>query len=412
MRIEIFQPKYIYELGQRANQEDALWPQQTTTDDRLFIVCDGMGGHEKGEVASQTVSQAIGLWFREHVTPNEPFTDDQLREAIAYAYNELDKKDDDNAKKMGTTLTLLYIHAQGVTAAHIGDSRIYHIRPQEGTVLYQSRDHSLVFDLFQAGEITYEEMATYPQKNIITRAMQPGEENRTRPEIIHITDIQPGDYFYLCSDGMLEQMSNDELVSILTSTTSDDVKRQQLIAATTENSDNHTAWLIHIKDVVREEGDDKLVNEEPTARCNAINIINAAIESTPEVEVIEDEDDVEIDSIPTPSPAPPKGKKSYVSMCIAALCFVIIIIGAWALFFRNKGDVKLQRPKPMYIHRTPPIRQEKTKDSETTKHHSQKKDTITKVKDTTKNNRYEPTRHQQSGNAPGWDNLTRNLQNR
>ena len=76
---------------------------------------------------------------------------------------------------MGTTLTLLYFACNGVTAAHIGDSRIYHIRPNVG-LLYQSRDHSLVYDLFQAGEISYEEMATFPQKNVITRAMSPGEE--------------------------------------------------------------------------------------------------------------------------------------------------------------------------------------------------------------------------------------------
>ena len=183
MKIDVFPPLSIHEIGQRDNQEDSI----AQWDNRLFVLCDGMGGHEKGEIASQTVCQAIVSWFEEHINPDDLFTDDLLKEAIEYAYTELDKyADNSNPRQMGTTLTLLYIHKQGVTAAHMGDSRIYHIRPfsapklgearrglNEG-ILYQSRDHSLVFDLFQAGEITYEEMQNYPQKNIVTRAMTPG----------------------------------------------------------------------------------------------------------------------------------------------------------------------------------------------------------------------------------------------
>ena len=274
MKITLYPPLSIHEIGQRDNQEDALWPLQPTSDSKLFILCDGMGGHEHGEVASQTVSQAIGEWFTTNAV--EPLTKSQIEEALAYAYNKLDEKDGGEFRKMGTTLTLLYIGNTGVFAAHMGDSRIYHMRPELG-VLYQSRDHSLVFDLFLSGEITYEEMSNFAQKNIVTRAMTPGEGNRMRPDIIHITDVQPDDYFYLCSDGMLEQMSNEELVSLLSSDKTDEENREQLISATANNQDNHSAYLIHIKDVIREKGDEELVNEEPTARCNAINIIPHSI---------------------------------------------------------------------------------------------------------------------------------------
>lgn len=280
MKIEIYPPLCIHELGQRANQEDAI----AQWDNRLFVLCDGMGGHEKGEVASQTVCQSLVKWFEGNIK-DEFFSDDQLREAIEYAYTELDKFDDNSLRKMGTTLTLLYIYRKGVIAAHIGDSRICHIRPNE-TILYQSRDHSLVFDLFQAGDISYEEMFIHPQKNIITRAMSPGKDNRNRPDIIHITDVRPDDYFYMCSDGMLEQMTNEELLSLFSLDTSDDDKQKQLIESTANNKDNHSAWLIHIQDVVHEEGDEQLVNEEPTARCNAINIIPKAIAGNEEDVVI------------------------------------------------------------------------------------------------------------------------------
>lgn len=142
MKIELYPPLSIHEIGQRENQEDSIiqW------NNRLFVLCDGMGGHEKGEVASQTICQSLVTWFENNIKPDKPFCDDQLREAIEFAYTELDKYADDNPRQMGTTLTLLYLGSKDITAAHMGDSRIYHIRPDVG-VLYQSRDHSLVFDL-------------------------------------------------------------------------------------------------------------------------------------------------------------------------------------------------------------------------------------------------------------------------
>lgn len=270
MKISLYPPLSINEIGQRDNQEDSI----IQIDNQLFVLCDGMGGHEHGEVASQTVCQALGEWYQTRAIHllDKP----QIEDALFYAYAQLDLKDGGELKKMGTTLTLIYIGSEGIIAAHMGDSRIYHVRPGVG-ILYQSRDHSLAFDLFQAGEISYEEMLNFGQKNVITRAMTPGEDNRMRPDITHITDIQSGDYFYMCSDGMLEQMSNDELVALLSSDASDEDKQQQLIAATANNQDNHTAWMIHVKDVAKEEGDEQLVNEEPNARCNAINIIPHSI---------------------------------------------------------------------------------------------------------------------------------------
>jgi len=268
MKIELYPPLSIHEIGQRENQEDSIiqW------NNRLFVLCDGMGGHEKGEVASQTICQSLITWFDNNIKPDEPFCDDQLREAIEFAYTELDKYADDNPRQMGTTLTLLYIDSKGITAAHMGDSRIYHIRPNAG-VLYQSRDHSLVFDLFQAGEISFEQMATYPQKNMVTRAMMPGEDNRMRLDIIHITDIKSEDYFYMCSDGMMEKMTNNELLALFSADMDDKMKVGQLKMATDQNFDNHTAWIIHIKDVIKEENDGQSENEERTSRFNAINIL-------------------------------------------------------------------------------------------------------------------------------------------
>ncbi|MBR3413963.1 MAG: serine/threonine-protein phosphatase [Bacteroidales bacterium] len=387
MRIEIYPPLSIHEIGQRDNQEDALWPLQATAADRLFVLCDGMGGHEKGEVASQTVCQSLGKWFSEHVNPDVPFTDDNLREALEYAYQQLDKYADDSPKQMGTTLTLIYISKNGVTAAHIGDSRIYHIRPGKA-VLYQSRDHSLVFDLFQAGEITYEDMATYPQKNIITRAMTPGVDNRMRPDIIHITDIQTNDYFYLCSDGMLEQMGNDELVNILSSKEKNEGKCQKLVSATVDNQDNHSAWLIHVKEVIKEDGDDKLTNEEPTARCNAINITPRPISNDVQ---IADDDDVVMVSLPKPV----KKKWPLRQMVLTAIAFLLALVAAWFLFLRDTGKEETPIEKPMMQTPIKPI---------------SNKNLITK--DTIIIKKHESERNQQSGDAPCRNDTTRHLPHR
>ena len=340
MKISLYPSISINEIGNRNNQEDSIiqWK------NRLFVLCDGMGGHEKGEVASQTVCQSLVSWFEQNVNPDDPFTDDQLREAIEYAYQQLDQYADGNPKQMGTTLTLLYIGNNGMTAAHMGDSRIYHVRPNTG-ILYQSRDHSLVFDLFQSGEITYEEMGKFAQKNIITRAMTPGEDNRMRPDIIHISDIQPGDYFYMCSDGMLEQMSNNELEELLSSDATDDDKRQQLIDSTSNNQDNHSAWLIHVKDVVMEEGDEQFQNEELTSRCNVLNIM-PVVESDSDVQIVDENDDVVMVS------APIKTKKKqipFLKWIIAAiLCLVIMVAACFVLFDDDeKGDDEKDKVEQM-----------------------------------------------------------------
>lgn len=183
MRIKIYQPLAIHELGKRVNQEDSIYPIEgkATENDRLFLLCDGMGGHEHGEVASQSICKSLSSFLLQHAVASEGLEDKLLSDALAYAYEELDKLAiAGDTRQMGTTLTLLYFHGNGCTAAHIGDSRIYHLRPSSHTILYKSRDHSLVYDLYQAGELTYEEMKTFPQKNVITRAMIAGDRNHPK----------------------------------------------------------------------------------------------------------------------------------------------------------------------------------------------------------------------------------------
>lgn len=275
----------IKELGQRANQEDSMFPEMgnVTNNDRLFILCDGMGGHEKGEVASQTVCEAMGESVMKQCHDAEGvFTDDMLRRALSDALDALDKKDDGSEKKMGTTMTFLKLHKDGATIAHIGDSRVYHIRSGatagDTKILFQTCDHSLVNDLVKSGNLTPEEAKNFNRKNVITRAMQPNLERRPRADIYHTDDIKAGDYFMLCSDGILEQMEDENIRFIFSGESPNiatDVDRVEMIRkVTADNKDNHTAFIIHISEVegapVKQPADDDDSDLVPLAEPTSV----------------------------------------------------------------------------------------------------------------------------------------------
>lgn len=308
MKIKIYQPLSIHELGKRANQEDSIYPKEGEATDQncLFVLCDGMGGHEHGEVASSSVCKSFSNFLQSYLKKSASIDDEVLQNALAYAYKELDKLAIvGDARQMGTTLALLCFHKDGCTAMHIGDSRIYHFRPSVHTLLYKSRDHSLAYDLYQVGELSYEDMKTFPQKNVITRAMIAGDRNHPKADLVHIIDILPGDYFYICSDGMLEQMEDEELLEIFSSDKSDEEKRELLIAATAENRDNHSAYIVHVEKVEHDDSDASLVNEEPKTKCNAINIKPDVkeVNHTADVEVVENPPK-DVSAVGTPPPLP------------------------------------------------------------------------------------------------------------
>lgn len=251
--MKIFQPQAMYQIGKRSNQEDAIFPKlgNATENDRLFIVCDGMGGHESGEVASNSVCQSISSYLKD-VNP-DTFSTEDFKKALESAYDNLDAldKDSDNPRKMGTTLTFLYLGNNSVIIAHIGDSRVYQLRRhKKGTVsiVHRTEDHSLVNDLIKAEIITEEEAKTHPRRNVITRAIQPNLE-RCKATIFETKDVRNDDYFFLCSDGVLESIDDRILIRILESNASNEDKIEEIKKRCSENSkDNNSAYLIQIKE--------------------------------------------------------------------------------------------------------------------------------------------------------------------
>ena len=249
--ITIRQPLSFTEIGQKDNQEDYLFPSRADEETRVFIMCDGMGGHDNGEVASMTAANALGNYLSSCSAIDIPV----FETGLAKAYDALDNIDTNSLKKPGTTMTCLCLNGGNYLVAHIGDSRIYHIRPslynfntKRGGILYQSSDHSLVNDLLKAGELTEDEAKDFPQKNIITRAMQPHLAKRYKADVYTFDDIQGGDYFFMCSDGILERLSNEALCEILAQDNLSDELKLAKIKSICENKtkDNYTCWLIPI----------------------------------------------------------------------------------------------------------------------------------------------------------------------
>lgn len=201
----------LNELGRRANNEDCVSPQKgtATVHDKLFAVCDGVGGEKKGEVASEIVCRAV----QEFVKKQPPLTGrekETVQKAIDYANEKLAAyvRTDLEAKRMSTTMTLVLLGEASVTAAWCGDTRIHHIRA--GKMLWKSKDHSLVSELVSQGELTEEEARCHPQRNVITRSLNALNFN-SAVDYHEIRNVEYGDYFLLCSDGFLERM-NDRLI--------------------------------------------------------------------------------------------------------------------------------------------------------------------------------------------------------
>lgn len=272
MNITLRQPYSFCQQGQRGNQEDCRYPDCDAPDTYapFFLVCDGVGGAEKGEVASHTVCDAFAHALS-GTDWNEPFTDEDFAGALAEAYTAMNRKADNSNEGMATTLTFACFHGGGCTLAHMGDSRIYHIRPNVG-ILYRSEDHSLVNALVHSGNLTPEEAIGHRDSNVITRyiGVTKNGAERFKAAVFTTTDVEAGDYVFLCSDGVLKNIDDNVLFDILSSDGSDRDKTATLADLSRDSDDNNTAWLIPVETVDEKESPDKA--DAPTAETGTSKI--------------------------------------------------------------------------------------------------------------------------------------------
>ena len=200
------------DLGRvRENNEDKLEFFVPTTDDELasrgmiFIVCDGMGGHEAGQIASELACKTFIDVYRNH--PSES-PEEAARSAVVAANRfVLDvSRAVPNRKGMGTTLSALLIVQDKAVIAQVGDSRVYRLRG--GELVQMTNDHTWVEETVAMGTLTREEAEVHQYKHVLTRAI--GTEQDVKVDIFS-EDVQVGDVYLLCSDGLTGHVEDGEI---------------------------------------------------------------------------------------------------------------------------------------------------------------------------------------------------------
>jgi protein phosphatase len=225
---------------QRPENEDSAFARAP-----VFVVADGMGGAQAGEVASRIAIEAFESGLGDVGSPEERLAG-RVREANRQIYDR--SRSEHGREGMGTTLTAAYLDDGNVAIAHVGDSRAYLFRDGELTRL--TRDHSLVDELVRRGKLTEEQAAEHPQRSIITRALGP------EPDVEVDTwtyPVRSGDVLLLCSDGLTSMVSEARIAAILGSAQSLDQAGDHLIREANEagGRDNITVVLCRIEEVAR-----------------------------------------------------------------------------------------------------------------------------------------------------------------
>jgi PPM family protein phosphatase len=210
----------------------------------LFVVADGMGGAQAGEVASRLAAETFAGGL-----PDDGTSEQRLEVRVRDANSRIhERSQEDRALNgMGTTITAAYLDDDELALAHVGDSRAYLLRDGELTRL--TRDHTLVEELVRRGELTEEEAAEHPQRSIITRALGP------EPDVdvdLHTHRVRAGDVLLLCSDGLTSMIGEDEVHEILTRAPGLAEAGRALVDAANEagGRDNITVVLFRLEEVL------------------------------------------------------------------------------------------------------------------------------------------------------------------
>ena len=213
----------------------------------LFVVADGMGGHQAGEVASALAARMVaGRLMQDVYIPylrQVTHQADQLplTEALQQAVEAANQAVHDQVPGSGTTLTCALVINARVYLAHVGDSRAYLYYNQELKQL--TRDHTYVDKLVELGQISLEAAAVHPQRNVLYRAVGQGDQLEID---IHLLDLPNSGRLLLCSDGLWGMLSDSIIQAVLASAHSPQDACQELIAAANEagGRDNITAVVI------------------------------------------------------------------------------------------------------------------------------------------------------------------------
>lgn len=235
------------DIGQkRSENQDFINQFSNKSGITLIILADGMGGHRAGNIASElTVTDLGKIWEETDLSDLSQIRDWMIDviEKENQKIHELGKEE--SYRGMGTTIEAVAVVGNAVLYAHLGDSRIGLVR--NGQYQQLTTDHSLVNELLRAGQITEEEAAIHPQKNIITQSI--GQQSPIELDL-GVQQLEPGDFIVMNSDGLTNMISNETVVNVLLA---DDEslpeKANQLVAQANKAGglDNITVGLLHVE---------------------------------------------------------------------------------------------------------------------------------------------------------------------
>lgn len=222
----------------RANNEDFFL---VSEDQRIFVVADGMGGYNAGEIAAEIASKSVLSQIDE--MPSFDFQKD-IEKVFKVANDAIlnHVKANNDCRGMGTTIVVAYIDGHTLHVANIGDSRCYGILNHQ--MIQLTKDHSLVAELVKIGSISEEEAERHPDKNIITSALGVEQHYDVHKDFYDISDFQ---YILLCSDGLTNMVEQDAILSVFENETIENIG-QKLVHMANENGgkDNITVVCIEI----------------------------------------------------------------------------------------------------------------------------------------------------------------------
>lgn len=195
---------------------------------KLFIVADGMGGHNAGEVASLEACRKIDAYIRSHEGSDDVLLEEAVKKANREIFNHASQNE--AMRGMGTTVDACVLSGSEITVAHVGDSRVYIV--SKGALRKITKDHSVVGMMLDAGSITEEEAKNHPQRHYITRAV--GTSYGIDVDIIKET-IAEDEFVLMCSDGLTDMVSEDDILSIVSDAPKLSEAADALVAKAKEN---------------------------------------------------------------------------------------------------------------------------------------------------------------------------------
>jgi protein phosphatase len=240
------------DLGRvRENNEDKFEyflsedPASLATRGQVFLVCDGMGGHAAGQIASELACKTYIDVYLNHGSPSPQLAAEAaVSAANRFVYDIATTIP--GRKGMGTTLSALMLVQDQAIVAQVGDSRVYRLRG--GAIQCLTQDHTWVDEAIKRGEITPDQASTHPYRHVLTRAI--GTEPSVAPDIL-ISEVMQGDTYLLCSDGVMNHVSDDQLQTMLDQNTPSRAAWKIVNSALMDGgSDNTTVIVVRVDSVL------------------------------------------------------------------------------------------------------------------------------------------------------------------